>query len=94
MALEGGGQIKLCQPCTQAATRCAEENMSEKKCAELLPRLVRAHGSAGRAVAHACGNHLGPKLLEQRVHILLELLGQPDVVGDLLRILQSHGLGN
>ena len=25
---------------------------------------------------------------------LLELLGQPDVVGDLLRILQSHGLGN
>ena len=53
-------------PCAEAATRCAEENLSKGRCAKLLPRLVRVHGPAGRAVALACGNTLGPKLERMR----------------------------
>ena len=53
-------------PCAEAATRCAEENLSKTRCAKLLPRLVRAHGLAGRAVALACGSTLGPKLERMR----------------------------
>ena len=60
--LAGGGEVRLCAPCAEAATRCAEENLSKTRCAKLLPRLVRAHGPAGRAVTLACGSTLGPKL--------------------------------
>ena len=50
----------------EAATRCAEENLSKTRCAKLLPRLVRTHGPAGRAIALACGSTLGPKLERMR----------------------------
>ena len=53
-------------PCAEAATRCAEGNLSKGRCAKLLPRLVRVHGPAGRAVALACGSTLGPKLERMR----------------------------
>ena len=53
-------------PCAEAATRCAEEKLSKTRCAKLLPRLVRTHGPAGRAIALACGSTLGPKLERMR----------------------------
>ena len=43
-----------------------EENLSKTRCAKLLPRLVRTHGPAGRAIALACGSTLGPKLERMR----------------------------
>ena len=68
--LADGGEVRLCVPCAEAATRCAEERFSKTRCAKLLPRLVRAHGLAGRAVALACGSTLGPKL--ERLRGMLE----------------------
>ena len=68
--LADGGEVRLCVPCAEAAKRCAEKNLSKTRCAKLLPRLVHAHGPAGRAVALACGSTLGPKL--ERLRAMLE----------------------
>ena len=44
-------EVKLCAPCAEAATRCAEEKLSKTRYAKLLPRLVASKGRATHSKA-------------------------------------------